>query len=169
MSDLNAEVKEEWREDTTTFQRVKSVVSNAYDGQTAAEISERALVSETTARSKLEELVDDGFVEKTQESATGAALYRRSWESLVFEQAQDIVEHTDSDALLEKVAEMQSRIDEYRDETGVDSPEDIAWNDSDIDQELLLDWRTTRRNLSFAKVALALDQAGDVVDNRAKV
>lgn len=169
MGNVNEEVKAEWKEETTTFQRVKSVISREYEGKTAAEIAEDALVSETTARGHLEDLVDDGFVEKTTDGENGASLYMRSWESYVFEQAQDIVEHADSDELLEKVGEMENEIEDYRTETGLDSPEDIAWSDADVDEGTLLQWRTTRRNLSFVKVAIALDKAGDVVRPQAKV
>lgn len=167
--EINEEVREEWKEEKSTFQRVKSVVSREYDGKTAGEISEEALVAESTARSKLEELVDEGFVEKTSDPESGAALYKRSWESLVFEQAKDMADHADTETLMTKIQEMQREIEEYREETGVDSPEDIAWSESEIDRETILEWKTTRRNLSFAKVALTLDQAGEVVGKPTKV
>lgn len=163
MDDVNEVVTEEWKEDTTAFERVKSIIGREYDGKSASEVVDRALVAESTARDHLETLSDDGFVEKTSDPETGATLYERAWESLVFEQARDIVENADSETILRRVNEMREEIREYRDKTGVDSPEDIAWNDTEIDEETISQWKRTERNLSFAKVALALDQAGDVV------
>ncbi|ELZ00789.1 winged helix-turn-helix domain-containing protein [Natrialba asiatica] len=161
--DINDTVKDEWEAETSTFQRVKSVVSRTYNGKTVGEIADRALVDENTARTHLENLAEDGFVETETGADSQATLYSRSWESLTFEQATDILENTDSDALLTKVQEMQNEIGEYREKTGLDEPEDISWDETDADEEAILQWKTTRRNLSFAKVALALDQAEDVV------
>ncbi|ELY51168.1 DUF7342 family protein [Natronolimnohabitans innermongolicus] len=161
--DINEASRAAWKAETTTQQRVRAVVSTEYDGLTAGETATEALVSETTARRHLEALADQGFVEKTAAPDSGATRYRRSWESLVFEQARDMLRNTDSSTLFAKVNEMQDELEAYREETGLESPEDVAWNEGDIDRELLWDWRSTRRNLSFAKVALALDQAGDVV------
>ncbi|SDJ84177.1 DUF7342 family protein [Natronorubrum texcoconense] len=167
MADVNDVVKEEWKEDTTAFQRVKSIIGGTYDGETARDIADRALVAESTARSHLEDLADDGFVEKTSDPTSGATLYLRSWQSLVLEQARDIADQTDSETLLQKVNEMRERIRGFQETTGVDSPEDIAWNDTELDEEMIRTWKTTERNLSFAKVALALDQAEDIVDRQA--
>ncbi|ELY92313.1 transcriptional regulator [Natrialba hulunbeirensis JCM 10989] len=163
MRNVNEEAEADWKEETTTFQRIKSVVSRAYDGQTAGEIAERALVAENTARTHLEDLAEDGFVETATDPTTKATLYARSWASLTFEQATDILENTDSDTLLAKVQEMQAEIEAYRRETGLDDPTDIAWAETDANEETIQQWKTTRRNLSFAKVALALDQAEDNV------
>lgn len=162
MGEEIAETAEEtWKAETTAFERVRSVVATTYDGATASEIAERALVSETTARSHLESLAGDGFV--ATEARDGATVYSRSSESLILEQAHDLLEHGDRETLLRKVAEMRDEIERYRDATGADEPEDVSWSDADIDRETILEWKTTRRNLSFAKVALAVSQAEDVV------
>ncbi len=163
VDDINEAAREEWRDNTTPYQRVKSVVSRTYEGKPATEIAERALVAETTARSHLEGLADDGFVETVADADSRATLYSRSWESLVLEQAQDMRQNVDSETLLTQVQKMQDELKEYRGETGLDDPEDLSWNDMEIDEETLLQWRTTRRNLNFAKVALALDQAEDSI------
>lgn len=162
-TDVNDVVRDEWNAETSAFQRVRSVIKTTYDGETAGEIAERALVSETTARTHLEDLAETGFVDTVSDGGRGATRYRRSTESLVLEQAQDMLENADAATLLTKVAEMQNEIDSYREETGVDEPEDISWDEADIDAELVRQWQTTRRNLGFAKVALALDQAADAV------
>ena len=164
-TDVNERVEEEWTAETTAFQRVRSVIRTTYDGLTAGEVADRALVSETTARTHLEDLAETGFVETVADSDSAATRYRRSTESLILEQAHDLLENTDSATLLARVSEMRDEIERYRTETGVEEPEDLAWDEADLDPERLRQWQTTRRNLGFAKVALALDQAADAVSD----
>jgi len=84
-------------------------------------------------------------------------------ESLVVEQAADILEHVSTDELVIRIAEMRDRLNDYRTKYGVDSPEEVTIEQtnrtlsetdsgqSDIDAATLQDWQTTRRNLAFAK------------------
>lgn len=167
MDDPHARAEAAWKDEKTAFQRVKAVVSTTYSGATASDVAEQSLVAETTARTHLEDLAAEGFVETESDPATRGTLYSRSWESLTFEQAQDIRRHTDSETLLERIQEMHDELAAYREETGLESPEDLAWSDADVDRERILEWKTTRRNLSFAKVALALEQAAPVVREHA--
>ncbi|WP_226483337.1 winged helix-turn-helix domain-containing protein [Natrinema amylolyticum] len=167
--DVNDAVREKWKENTSTFERVRTVIKTTYDGMTASEIADKALVAEGTARGHLEELADSGYVKKTSDPNRGATLYQRSMESLILENAHDILENADTGTILNRVNDMQAEINEYRDRTGVEEPEDIAWDNADLDREELRSWQTTRRNLGFAKVALALDQAEDVVNKRTAV
>ena len=39
--DVNEQVKADWKDDTTPFERVYEVVEQTHDGQSAAEIGER--------------------------------------------------------------------------------------------------------------------------------
>jgi len=48
--DVNEQVKAEWKDDTTPFERVYEIVEQTHDGQSAADIADRALESEPTAR-----------------------------------------------------------------------------------------------------------------------
>jgi hypothetical protein len=58
---------------------------------------------------------------------------------------------------------MQACIHAYREEFGAESPEDAALQGQTIDEETLTDWQRTRRNLGFARVALALSEAKNTI------
>lgn len=166
MVDVNEQAREGWKAGTSTLERVRSVIETTYEGQTAGEIADRALVAETTARGHLEDLAEGGYVEKTAEPDRNATLYQRSTSSLIFEQANDIRAHADREEILEQVTEMRARLEEFRDRTGMDTPEDVAWSESSLDRETVQEWETTRRNLEFAKVALAIGRAENIVQDR---
>jgi len=42
--DINKQVKADWKAETTPFERVYEIVEQTHDGQSAAEIADRALV-----------------------------------------------------------------------------------------------------------------------------
>jgi DNA-binding transcriptional ArsR family regulator len=127
-----------------------------YELQSADEISDRARITPTTARKHLRQLEESGLVEVVSSEGQEATLYKRSDESLVLEQVHDILDHIGREELISRITEMHDDIHGYRVELGVESPEDAALMGADIDQSTLHDWQTTRRNLGFAKVALAL-------------
>ena len=59
---------------------------------------------------------------------------------------------------------MKAQIQEWREEYGVDSPEEfareLAIEDADSDYGALLrEWQTTRRNLALAQATLAIGEA----------
>jgi Fe2+ or Zn2+ uptake regulation protein len=162
--DVNEVVTAEWKEETTPFERVRSVIRRTYTPQSADEVADRAQTTPTTARKHLQQLTESGFVETVSKPERTATLYKRSNESLVLEQAHDILREIDTDELVMRITEMQDEIQAYRDELGVDSPEDAALQDVDHDGETLRDWQTTRRNLGIAKAALALSQAEETME-----
>ena len=43
--DINEQVKADWKDDTTPFERVYEIVEQTHDGQSAAEIADRALLT----------------------------------------------------------------------------------------------------------------------------
>lgn len=156
---VNERVTAEWVEATTPFEGVRSVMQRTYDPQSVAEIAERARTSENTARKHLRHLAEDGFVTETADPDTTGARYRRSNESLVLEEANRIRSSVDPTELTTRVAELQETVRTYREEFDADSPEDALLSDAEIDEEALREWQTVRRNLNFAKVALAVSDA----------
>lgn len=161
--DVNEVVEAEWTDETTPFDRVRTVMKRTYEPQSADEIADRARTTPTTARKHLRQLEESGFVETVSTEERDAALYRRSNESLVLEQAHDILDQVGTDELVTSITEMHDEIHEYRAALDVESPEDAALQGTDIDRSTLRDWQTTRRNLGFAKVALALMEAEGAV------
>lgn len=173
--DVDDAVVEEWVAETTPYERVRQVVGHTYTPMTAAAIAENAETTPKTARKHLDSLAEEGFV-GTGASEHGGTTYRRSPESLVVEQAADILDHVSTDELATRVAEMRDRLQEYRSEYGVDSPEELAVEQTNrtlsgdaaehgsIDAETVQDWQTLRRNLAFANAALSIANAERFVD-----
>lgn len=157
--DVNDRVRGEWKDDSTPFERVLTVLKRTYEAQSADEIASRALTTPTTARKHLQQLSDSGFAEITAEPDRNATLYRRSNESLILERASDIIDEMDTDTVVDRIGEMQADINRYREQFGVESPEDAAIRGADVNQEALRDWQTTRRNLAITRAALALINA----------
>lgn len=163
MDDVNERLKEDWKEETSPFERVKTVVTTTYEGESAAEIAADALVSETTARKHLEDLVEHGFAVKTSDPDRAATLYRRSEQSLILEEATDMLNRCEQSELTASVNRMERTLRSYREEYGAENPDEAVFKHDHIDDEELIEWRTTRRNLSFARVALALSMAENEV------
>jgi len=169
-ADINEKVGEEWEAETTPYERVREVISRTYNPVSPEAVADDARTSPKTARKHLEALADEGFV-TTSTSETGGTLYQRSSESLVVEQAADILSGVSTDDLQERVADMRETVREYQNEFGVQSPEELsvaATNDvlsgtgtesETIDEETLREWQTTRRNLAFANAALSIANA----------
>lgn len=175
-SDVNEAVGEEWEDQTTPYERVRDVVSHVYTPASAADVAEDARTSPKTARKHLTALADEGFV-ATETGENGATLFHRSPESLVVEQAADILERLTIDELTERVDAMRADVAAFQDEFGVESPEELAVDrtnqvlsgadDADVDRETLREWQTTRRNLAFANAALSVANAERFVDGDA--
>jgi len=158
--DVNEHVKAEWKEDTTPFERVYEIIEQTHEGQSAAEIADRALVSEPTARRHCKSLVNTGFAEPEQDGQT--TLYRRNRDRILMSRIRELREQTDRGELLDGIERMKSEIRRYEERYGVVSPEELVrkldaddtdgWND-------LTAWKTTRQNLAVAQAALAYDEA----------
>jgi hypothetical protein len=124
----------------------------------------------------LNTLAEEGFVETTP-GEQGGTLYHRSPESLVVEQAADILEHVSIDELVTRIQEMREQLTEYQSQFGVDSPEELAVSQTnqaltkeepsqdEINPETIREWKTLRRNLAFANAALSIGNAEQFVDS----
>jgi len=159
--DVNERAEADWKRDTSPFDRVRSVLRTTYEPASAATVAENARTSEQTARKHLRSLADHGYVAETASPDSNATLYRRSKDSLALEQARRILEETDTDTLSTRVLEMREELRAYGDRFDATSPDDAVRAHADIDAETLMEWRTTRRNLAFAEVALALSAVED--------
>lgn len=180
--DLNRAVREEWRAETTPYERIREVASRTYTPIDAERLADDACTSPKTARKHLDSLADGGFVD-TMTGAHGATLYRRSAESLVVEQASDVLSEVSTEELRDRIAEMRERITEYQRKYGVESPAELTVErtnelldgsvpdgadteesePSGADPETVRDWETTRRNLAFANAALSIANAREFV------
>ena len=173
--EINEAVSNEWESETTPYERVHHVIAHTYSPVSADTVAEDARTSPKTARKYLNTLADEGFVVTTT-GEHGGTTYRRSPESLVVEQAADILERVSTDELVTRIAEMRDQLNDYRAEYGVDSPEELTIEQtnqtlsetdsgpSEIDAATLQNWQTTRRNLAFANAALSIANAERFVD-----
>ena len=160
--DVNDVVEEEWIEETTPFERVYEIIRTTYNPASAGEIADRARVSATTARKHLRTLESAGEVTTSQDGQT--TCYRRSETAIVTEHAQSLLAELSPEEIASGIAEMKTQIQEWREEYGVDSPEEfareLAIEDADSDYGALLrEWQTTRRNLALAQATLAIGEA----------
>src|SRR6056297_2823183 len=126
-ADVNEAVGEDWEAETTPYERIRHVVAHTYSPASADEVATDARTTPKTARKHLNALADEGFVETTP-GEQGGTLYHRSPESLVVEQAADILDNVSTDELVTRIQEMREQLSEYRAEFGVDSPEELAVN-----------------------------------------
>jgi predicted ArsR family transcriptional regulator len=169
-ANINDAVEADWEAETTPYERVRQVISHTYTGVSAERVAEDARTSPKTARKHLNALAREGFVATTP-GDHGGTYYRRSAESLVVEQAADILDRVSRADLTDRIAEMRATLDEFRTTYGVDSPEeltviqanqtlaDTAASAPEISPEELREWQTTRRNLAFATAALSIANA----------
>ena len=158
--DINERVRAEWKEDTTPFERVYEIVEQTHDGQSAAEIADRALVSEPTARRHCKTLVNTGFAETDRDGQT--TLYERNSDHILMSRIRELREETSRPELLDSIEELKSEIRGYEERYDAVSPEELG-RQLDADQtegwEDLSAWRTTRQHLAVAQAALAYDEA----------
>lgn len=175
-TDINDAVGEEWKAETTPYERVRHVIAHTYAPASADTVAADARTSPKTARKHLNALAAEGFV-TTATGEHGGTTYRRSPESLVVEQAADILEHVSTDELVTRIAELREQLTDYQTKYGVESPEEVTVEQTnqtlsesesaqpDIDAETIREWQTTRRNLAFANAALSIANAERFVDD----
>lgn len=159
---INDRVKDEWKAETTPFERVYEVLEQTHDGQSAAEIAERALVSEPTARRHLDALVTTGFASTVQDGRT--TLYRRDEDRVLMTRIRELRNQATRDEILDGIRRMKAEIREYEDQYGTLSPEELARqlpNEARREWEDVTAWKTTRQNLAVAQAALAYDEASE--------
>lgn len=169
-ADVNEAVSDEWVSETTPYERVREVISRSYTPVSAPTVAEAAHTAPKTARKHLNTLVEDGYV-SAELGENGGRTYRRSSESLVVEQAADLLEHVSMEELRGRISEMRTRVRDFQEEFGVESPEelvvertnqtltDAATTEEGFDPETVRTWQTTRRNLAFANAALSIAAA----------
>jgi len=157
---INKQVKADWKAETTPFERVYEIVEQTHDGQSAAEIADRALVSEPTARRHCKSLVNTGFAETDQDGQT--TLYRRDSDRILMSRIRELREEVTRPELLDSIRDMKAGSGATKTATTwchrKNSPSNSTatrrrgWDD-------LTAWRTTRQNLAVAQAALAYDEA----------
>ena len=155
--DINETVVEEWKSETTPFERVREVLLSTTAPQYAKEIAERARVSEPTARKHLNLLTDSGIAE-TAETGQGTQ-YKRSRQSVAMQRISDLHTELSRKALTEGIKDLRQQIQTYQNEYHATSPDDLALQLESGEDEgwaVVSEWRSLEDNLDIAQAALAL-------------
>jgi predicted ArsR family transcriptional regulator len=122
--DVNEAVGEKVETETTPSERVREVISREDTQRSAETVAADARTSSETARTHLTALAEQGFV-ATSTGDHGGTDYRRSPESLVMEQATEMLSQVSVDELMNRIAAMPETISEFQTEYGVEVPDEL--------------------------------------------
>ncbi|WP_340097942.1 winged helix-turn-helix domain-containing protein [Salinibaculum salinum] len=162
--DVNEAVVEEWKQDTTTRERIRTVVQRIHEPTSAVAIAERARASEPVVRDTLADLADIGLVE-TQETGRGM-LYKRNDQMYIYRQVVELQNQYDEADLVAQLQDLKDTVNTLRDKYDVESPTELAQELEPDDTEGWDDhttWQTAQKNLYLAKAALSFYDAQRVV------
>jgi len=109
-----------WTEQTSAFDRVQSIASTLSEPRPASYIADEAYVAENTARNHLQRLVDLNVLRTIDRE--GTTLYAPDPLHTRMQTLRELLDEYDQDALLDLKADIQSRIEEWRDAYDVVSP-----------------------------------------------
>lgn len=156
--DINEVVVEEWKAETTPFERVQEVIRSTSTPQYASEIGERARVSEPTARTHLKRLVKTGHAE-TVETGQGTQ-YKRSRQTIAMRRIVELHRELSREELTDGIKRLRGEINDLQERFEATDPDDLAIQIDDGDTEeawkAVTEWRSLEENLDIAKAALAL-------------
>lgn len=158
--DINRFAESEWKESTTARDRVRAVIKRTEVPQSANDIAETAQVSETTARNTLNNLAEEGVVHA--EKTANGRIYQRDPDWYLMQRVQRLSE---SDQLISRIQHLQEELNQYREQYGTDSPEELVVSDGVLSEEELAavsEWRTAKRDLSFLRAAYRFREARQV-------
>jgi DNA-binding transcriptional ArsR family regulator len=156
--DINDAVVEEWKAETTPFERVQEVIRSTSTPQYAREVGERARVSEPTARTHLKRLAKTGHAE-TVETGQGTQ-YKRSRQTIAMSRIVELHREVSREELVDGIKRLRSDVNDLQDRFGATDPDDLAIQieagDAEEAWKAVTEWRSLEENLDIAKAALAL-------------
>lgn len=149
---LGEAVTVEWKESTTAFQRINTVLRNSYEPYTTGELADRAATTKPTVRKHVQPLVEAGMVVKE----TGGNATRYVWNETQrrvnrLAELGDEYTPTELDA---KIKRAKERLAEFEEKYGVDSPNELVTRleqDDDTGWDDLSTWRTLETDLKRLK------------------
>ncbi|WP_136716543.1 DUF7342 family protein [Halorientalis salina] len=149
-----------WKEQTSAFDRVRSVASTVSQPRPASSIAAEAHVAENTARDHLERLVDMNVL--LADDHEGTAMYAPDPLHTRLQTLRDLLDTHDHDGLVRLKADLQEQIETWRDQYGVESPSQLRERAAETDaatetrevQEAANDWELVRYRLSIVEDAI---------------
>ena len=154
--------RETWIDETTAFDRVRSVAFTLQQPRAAGQIAEDAHVSEKTARSHLQRLVEMDVM--LAETGSGPTTYYPDPAYMRYREIRALAREHDRDELTEIVARLKGDIEEWRDEFDVETSDELLASVADDNvserevyerQRVAEDWEYTEYRLELIKDALS--------------
>lgn len=154
--DVTEAALEEWKAETTAFDRITTVVDTTTEPAFAREIADRAAVAEPTARRHLKSLAETGRV--TTVSADGGTKYKRSPSTLAMRRISGLHAQYSKEELQDAIADLREKLATLRAAHGVSDADDLA-TELELGDDAWADvsrMRDLEENLDIAKAALNL-------------
>ena len=162
MSDGVVSGTDRWIEETSAFDRVRSVAFSLQHPQTAGQVAESAHVSEKTARGHLQRLAEmDVLLVQTEGSPT---TYYPDPGFMRYREVRGLAHEYDRDELVEIVATLKGDIKHWRETFGVETPAELRASVADAEvseqdvyerQRIVDDWEYTEHRLERIRDALS--------------
>lgn len=152
--DINEFVEADWSESKTARQRVKDVISRTTSPRSAGEIAGLADVSKPTARSKLNDLAEEGTV--LAESTNNGRVYQRDPDWYRIKRVRELAEKSRS-ALETTLQQLEQEMKRYKEKHGEDTPEELILSNDPLDDDAWEDishWRTALVDKEYLRTAL---------------
>jgi len=164
--DINEAVIEEWKAETSPFERVREVLLTVTTFQYAGAIAEQAVVSESTARKHLTVLAESGFA-ATDTSGQGTR-FKRSRETIAMQRLKELHSNCSRDELIAGIRDLKTQIQAYQDDYNVTDPDELAVDLAADDDgwEAISDWQALEDDRKLAQAALSLYDFDPDVDER---
>jgi len=159
-----ADEREEWHGSQDTRGRIRSVATGLQEPATAATVADRAGCSTNAARKHLDALVDLGVVRRVED---GGSRYVRNDAYFRWRRANELVTTNSIDSLLDELAALESREEEFRERFDAATPEDVdipddgSHRDIETRLETLSEWQTIRDAIDRHKEALRIARRED--------
>lgn len=153
---------ERWIEETSAFDRVRSVAFSLQRPRTAGQIADSAHVADKTARGHLEQLVEMDVL--LADEAHGPTTYYPDPGYVRYREVRTLAREHDRDELTEIVATLKGDIEGWQDEYDVETPAELRASVADADvaeaavyerQRIAEDWEYTEYRLDLIQDALA--------------
>jgi len=153
---------EVWTEQTSAFDRVRSVANTLSQPRPVSYFAREAEVAETTARAHLERLVDLGILLKSNDE--GLTCYSPDPLYTRMQTIRNLLEEYDRDALVRHKFELQDRIESCRNDYEVESIDELrerAASTESVDEtrdilQTVNDWELVAHRLGIIEKAIEM-------------
>lgn len=154
---LDKAVTEEWKTQTTAFQRIHTVLKNTYEPHTTGEIADAAATTKPTVRKHVEPLVEAGMVVERRRGNAVEYVWNQTQRRI--NRIAELADEHSSAELDGKIRRAKERIAAFEDEYGVESPNELAEvldPDNDAGWDDLATWRTLEDDLHRLEAAQSM-------------